>query len=412
MINLLFILLPPQGDDLSKLLDYFFDSGNPIFYSLILTTLVFYILAYFYIHFIIPRELEAYNKKVGIFKEVDSDLLSLIKLDPNPLLKIEKDGSVSAFNPPALSLFPGLTNGTDNIKLLIPECIITPADIIGKDSKERFSFTRDNAYYDVIVTSCKDINYAMLRIHDSSAAYHQQKEYDKMVEAIEKTRVFIFDRIEAEQHRIAASLHDGVGQVFTAAKLRITQLEKTNDPAMLKEIAGESLDLLSHGIQELKEVSYMLRPKMLEEMGLTAAIDAMLKRVLHNRYITYEYSHTGEFNNLPPRLEVALYRIIQETVSNIIKHAKATKLNIMLKNNKNIVRLLVVDNGVGFNFHDKVKQSTKNRSMGLVNITDRVELFEGTYNFNSSPGRGTTIKIEIPLNADIDEQTDYFGTTR
>ena len=412
MMNLLLSFIVLQGDDFNKLLNYFFDFGNPVFYSLILTFLVFYILAFFYSGHIIPHEEAIFRERSGIYKTVETELTSIMKLNPDPLLKIEKNGLVSAFNSSASTIFPPLNNGTCDIINILPECETTLTDVIGKDVIRSFSFVREDKYYSAHITSLQNLEYAMIHIHDSNSYFPLQKEYDKMVEAIDKTRIFIFDRIEAEQNRIARALHDSVGQIFTAAKLRITQLEKTDDPQLLNEIINESIELLSHGIDELKEVSYRLRPKMLEELGLTAAIEAMLKRVVQNRYINYDFSYTGDFGNLPPRLEVAVYRIVQEIVSNIMKHSKASKINIMLKNNKNIVRLLVVDNGIGFNFREMIKRSGKNRSMGLVNIVDRVELFEGSYDFKNDPDEGTVITIEIPLNSNIDEQTDYFGTTR
>lgn len=203
--------------------------------------------------------------------------------------------------------------------------------------------------------------------------------------------------IEAEQkerERIARDLHDGIGQLLSAAKLNVSGLEhtaqfkNTDDTKALKNAIG----LIDESVKEIRNISHNMLPGSLIKGGLVQALEDFISKVNNNKFKIKLQVH--DFNQrLEPASESVLYRIIQEIIGNIIKHAKATSVSVQIIKHENELVIMIEDDGVGFDVN-KVQQN----SMGLKNIESRVAYLKGKVNFDSSPGSGTTVVIEIPMN--------------
>ena len=204
---------------------------------------------------------------------------------------------------------------------------------------------------------------------------------------------------ESERKRIAAELHDGLGQHLVVIKnlavmfLRTTAgASATSNGALcqIEEISAEA----SHAIGEVKEISYNLRPYQLDRIGLTKAVEALARTSAACSHIGF----TAEIDNIdgffPQESEINFYRIVQESVNNIVKHSEATLASVSVQRDPERLRLIIRDNGKGF-APGGDRPDRRATGFGLIGIRERVQLLGGNTVIQSAPGRGTTMSIEI-----------------
>ncbi|MGI4742656.1 MAG: CheR family methyltransferase [Janthinobacterium lividum] len=198
----------------------------------------------------------------------------------------------------------------------------------------------------------------------------------------------ILDAQEEERRRIAESLHNGVGQVLFATKLNFDQVAKLVPPEVFKE----ANQLLDEAIQETRRVSHELVPLTLHKIGLTKSIRDLGQRYSQTR-IRVNCEVIGLENQLESYLEVAVYRICQELLTNVTKHAEATATDILLVQEDGELTLKVRDNGKGIS-----PEPGKSAGIGLRTIEDRVKLLNGTFSLHTpDTGKGTQVTIQIPI---------------
>jgi PAS domain S-box-containing protein len=199
----------------------------------------------------------------------------------------------------------------------------------------------------------------------------------------------ILDAQESERRRIAEALHNGLGQLLYATKLNAEKL-----PAMAENSVKERVNnLLDEAIRETRSISHDLIPTLLEDFGLEAAIEDFCSKF---RQSTFQIScDVIGFGKRPDRyLEIAIYRITQELLNNVVKHAAATRTDIQVLRRKHEILIQVEDNGKGFDVETALNNTRT--SLGLKSIRDRVKLLNGTLTIESAPGRGSTITIKLP----------------
>jgi len=151
------------------------------------------------------------------------------------------------------------------------------------------------------------------------------------------------------------------------------------------------VEILDASAQELRELSHKMMPRSLSESGLVPALEDMLENSLGNTNIKYQFEHFGITQRFDEDIEIAIYRIAQELINNVIKHSKASKVNVQLFKTGSDVLLIVEDNGQGMNITDHKK------GIGLMNISSRLDTINGNVNFEPSPENGTLATIKIPV---------------
>ena len=215
----------------------------------------------------------------------------------------------------------------------------------------------------------------------------QLKQQDIMTKAI-------VDAEENERKRIASDLHDGVGQLFSAVKMNLTglfervKMEREED----QFLAENTMALVDESCKEVRTISHQMMPNMLLRSGIASDLKSFIEKIdADSLQVTLEA--TGFKNKLESNVETMLYRVIQETINNVIKHAKATRLDILLIRNDAGISAKIADNGVGFD----TSQIDNVTGIGLKNIATRIEYLKGTIIYNSTLGRGTTVNIEVPV---------------
>lgn len=203
---------------------------------------------------------------------------------------------------------------------------------------------------------------------------------------------------EKERKRIAKDLHDEVGGKLNVVRLYVNQVKSAiENPEEIKEIIQNSKKLIDETIQTTRRISHNLLPPVLEELGLAEAIQEYIHDLREVSDIEFGFSYQ---NIIDKRLEVfeeiQLFRVIQELVSNAIKHAEPTKIFIQLKIKHSATVLKVIDNGKGFSLND----FTVYKGLGLKNTKSRIEMLGGQTTFKSNPEKGTEVLIVLERKKD------------
>ncbi|MBP6024722.1 ATP-binding protein [Ferruginibacter sp.] len=198
---------------------------------------------------------------------------------------------------------------------------------------------------------------------------------------------------EKERKRIASDLHDGVGQLMTAAWLNIQAIntKAKNTDNETAELINKTMHLVDESCKEVRAVSHNMMPNALLKKGLVNAVREFLSQI--NTKATQINLQTDNLHKpLPNHIETVLYRIIQESVNNVIKHAAATRLDISINQDEEGIDVMIEDNGKGFNFN----QATQKDGIGLQNIKSRIQYLNGTVEWNTAENKGTLVAIHIP----------------
>jgi two-component system, NarL family, sensor histidine kinase DevS len=196
---------------------------------------------------------------------------------------------------------------------------------------------------------------------------------------------------EAERRRLARELHDETGQALTSILLGLRGVEEADGEAELRAAVTEVRDLVRSTLQDVRQLAVELRPKALDDFGLVAALERLTQSFGEQTGIAVEFQPAlGE--RLPAEIETALYRIVQESLTNIVKHARATSVSIVLTRQGDKVMAIVEDDGVGFE-----PGRPRAGGLGLVGMRERVSLLGGRLAVESRPGAGTTFVAEVPL---------------
>lgn len=212
----------------------------------------------------------------------------------------------------------------------------------------------------------------------------------------EQATIDILHAEDQERRRIAAELHDGVGQVMLAAWMNLQALKpqvQSLEPAQQQAI-HKAIAMVGEGCKEVREVSHSMMPNALLNKGLIGAVRDFTRQIDKN-VLSISLHTEGMHEPIDEMVETILYRVIQESVNNTIKHSGAGELDISIHNNKEGISLLIEDNGKGFDT-TLLNTGDERAGLGLQNIKRRIAFLKGTAEWDSSPGNGTVVTIFIP----------------
>ncbi|MBI4785821.1 MAG: GAF domain-containing sensor histidine kinase [Chloroflexi bacterium] len=206
---------------------------------------------------------------------------------------------------------------------------------------------------------------------------------------------------EEERKRIARELHDETGQTLTALAVGLGGVEETipKDPALAKRQIAELKLLSMNAIENLRQFVSDLRPALLDDMGLVSALRWFAQQYADRSKVHVDIEVLGAKRRLPSQVETVLFRIAQEGLNNVGRHARANTAMIRLEFADGSVLLTVEDNGRGFVVSEVMGTQSK-RAWGLLGIQERIELVGGKFKIESEPGHGTKVMVEIPVNSE------------
>ena len=234
---------------------------------------------------------------------------------------------------------------------------------------------------------------------------NQLSAYSRQLESHSKQ---LIDIQEQERKRIASELHDGIGQYLNALKFGLQQM-KSEEAELQEETVVVSnfpglIDLVQEAIEEVRRISADLRPAILDDLGIISTINWYCRR--------FQASFTGiliekevevQEHDIPEPLKVTIYRVLQESLNNIAKHAEASLVHVRLSKSAGLIHLSVSDNGLGFAIDQAVTNEAIDRGFGLVSMKERVHLSGGYFAIESSLSQGTTVSAQWPVSLHADE---------
>jgi len=215
----------------------------------------------------------------------------------------------------------------------------------------------------------------------------------------------VIDGQDQERNRLSRELHDGIGQSLIAVKLQLENAE-TQNYSMMRAGIDSAKSMIDLTIEDVRRVCNALLPAALNEFGIVSTLRALCSEMTSLAGFKAVLESEGSMDRMSKKSQIYIYRIAQEALNNIAKHARATQVIMKIKRENNIVTFEVSDNGKGFIF-DPICFAQRN---GLQNMRERTHLLQGEFTINSQPGNGTTIKVSIPYSiGNGKDHTDFGG---
>ena len=226
-----------------------------------------------------------------------------------------------------------------------------------------------------------------------------------MLEAIDESSRLrasqIINAQEEERKRIARELHDETSQVLTSLLISLAILEESIQTEEARKRIADTRQLAHQTLRAIRSLSIDLRPSALDDLGLLPALRWYLKEYQQKCSIEVEFHSTGLKDRLPSEMEIALYRIVQECLTNTARHSNAHKVHVTLREETDAVYGMIADDGTGFDYAALLKVPVQERGMGrglgLAGMQERAVLLNGEMEFHTAPDQGTTVEVRIPL---------------
>lgn len=202
---------------------------------------------------------------------------------------------------------------------------------------------------------------------------------------------------EEERLRIARELHDETAQALASLLVRQRVAERTTDPEALQRTMADLRALTSEALEGVRRMALELRPTMLDDLGLVAAVEAFARQFGQRTGIPVEVRVARRPDRLPPEVELVAFRVIQEALSNVARHSGASRAEVGLSAGPELLVVTVADDGRGFDLTPAL--DSRERSLGLFGMRERAALVGGRLRIDSRPARGTRVHLEVPAPA-------------
>ena len=205
---------------------------------------------------------------------------------------------------------------------------------------------------------------------------------------------------EEERGQISRDLHDGIGQSLTALKIQLELLEqeaRRDYPALLPRVT-EAREFAENCLAEVRQLSHLLRPQMLDELGLVPTLRWLARTLQKRTGLSIDLVHEGADERVGSEVETLVFRVVQEALTNVVRHAGVGSASVFLRRDPEKISVRIEDRGVGFDAEALLNARDEDRGFGVRAMRDRVHFFNGRFTLRSSPGSGTVIEAEIPVN--------------
>ncbi|MBI5563478.1 MAG: response regulator [Chloroflexi bacterium] len=260
-----------------------------------------------------------------------------------------------------------------------------------------------------------------LRLQDLTLSLQEKNQQLELSSQVERERLFeaidqqreqlralnqkLTEVQEAERKQLARELHDEMGQALTAISIDLAavtqELDGAGTPAAgtpaLHDRLAEAKSLVDQTLEQIRELSFRLRPAMLDDLGLAPALQWYIRQYAQRVNLDVRLDISNLEERLPAHVETALYRIFQEALTNVSRHAQASTVQLRLHRSGATVIAHIEDNGRGFDVQHVFNGSLPKQGIGLLGMRERVTLLGGAFSLYSEPGHGTQVSIEIPL---------------
>ncbi|MCS6862427.1 MAG: PAS domain-containing protein, partial [Abditibacteriales bacterium] len=201
---------------------------------------------------------------------------------------------------------------------------------------------------------------------------------------------------EVERRRIARELHDELGQSLTAVKIILQTAQRLANVEPLAGWLDEGINVVSRTLQQVRDLSLDLRPSILDDLGLVAALRWYVDRTAQRTGLIIRFVADPVNGRLPPDVETASFRVAQEALTNVARHAHAKKVTVKVRQRDGELHLTISDDGIGFDVEAAQQRAAQGESLGLLGMQERVSLVGGRLTIQSTPQGGTTVQVVVP----------------
>lgn len=323
------------------------------------------------------------------------------QLNPDPLIRVSAEGIITYLNKTAEEMYISTPILNSYIVDFIPEfSSLDFHDIIENDLSLSSIQRIFEKYYSVVIKGVSALDFAQLYFHDITERKEFEQQLENYQSKLKELTRYLDRSAEEERRKIAEELHDSIGQELSLLKLQLQRLNenKINYEKDLHKIIS-SVDQITINI---RNISHRLKPISINGLGLIPALNALANSIIKIGHLEGNFSAYGEDNSIEPNIVNVVYRTCQEALNNIIKHSKATKFGIQLMIDPDKIRLVISDNGVGFE-SDKIASGLKfPKGLGIFNIKENIESLNGKLKIESRVNEGTALIINIPLRTNND----------
>jgi signal transduction histidine kinase len=378
-----------------QIINALLDLKNPVWVSLFIVLLVFGSIYFFYKYGIRPLTEKHKKEKENIELKSATMMALFAKLDPDPVIRINHLGEILETNKAAHTVFDTSKLVGKNIYDILP--LFPPNEILAKKNEAKtFTQTIGKRHFSIVYRRDASINLTHIYFRDITELKQYETALLEYQAKLKNLSERLLDITEDERKRISSGLHDGIGQRLSLFRIKLMKLKEESKTDEQIEYFQSLIENLEDIISELKEITYSLKPKLLSETGLFLAVKSLIEKIRIDTGVEGEINLSGKEFRLEEKLELSMFRIIQESINNILKHSKATNYSVQLFYSKKIIRLIITDNGIGFDSNSVLKYNSN--GMGLLNIKERIEAFNGIFKIDSLIKKGTMLVAEIPLN--------------
>lgn len=268
------------------------------------------------------------------------------------------------------------------LSLKISAPIIRIKDAALLVSKGEFPTVNDKSNNDEINELVETFNFMSVQLREKKTQLEQEQL---------KQLTAVFDGQEQERRRLSQELHDGLGQMLAGLKFKIESLESAHNTAINVELTQLRL-AVTEAIEEVRNMSFNLMPAILSRFGLVKALSNLCNNMQEQTGISITFDANGEFDSTDTRLSNYMFRIVQEALSNAVKHGSPAEVSVQLLEFTDFYTMIIEDNGCGFNY-DPLNPPAGN---GLYNMKERTAVLNGKFIMQSAPESGTIIRVKIP----------------
>ncbi len=348
------------------------------------------------------KEMDALHRKIAQlealsveYRATEAKLLQLATFpeqNPDILVELDINGQVTYLNPVAKTRFPELWHDGVNHSLLqdLP-------DIIQTFIKESLTYvTREvcmqEATFEQQICYSHEPHNPRVRIYIHDITRRKRAE-----DAIHKLANRVVHAQEKERQRLSRELHDEAGQALTALKLSLQLLEADLplDTEVLRQNLKEAIMLSDSTMEQIRRLAWDLRPPALDTIGLNLTLESFCRDFSKRTQLLIDYNGYN-VRGISDAMNICIYRVLQEALTNVVKHAQAREVTVTLSQDAHTVRLIVADNGQGFDTASG-KPDSKTGGIGIMGMRERLELLGGWLEVGTGPGRGLRLSATLPV---------------
>jgi PAS domain S-box-containing protein len=336
--------------------------------------------------------------------EKTTQLREIFERVTDAFMAYDKDGNVVYCNPRALTLMLG--RGLDvvgkNIWIEAPPAVASP---FGENFRKAMALQQEQHFemYSTVLGLWLESHFypspngISQFFRDITAQHTAEQQLKASNEELRALASHLTDIREEERASMAREVHDELGQQLTGLKMDLSLMARKasgETEVWLKEKIGATLNLLDTTIRSVRKIASELRPSILDDLGLIAALDWQAQEFGKRMGILTDFETNGDGVRISPSASIGLFRICQESLTNIARHAAASRVRICLLEEKEHVFLSIQDDGKGI---DPEKLSKKEKTLGLLGMKERALMMGGTLRIDSAVGAGVTLTIKVPI---------------